>query len=103
MSTIKTKKGAVKSAFGFCPVCGNILLPKRRTQTLYCKICNKEYPMTEEMKQYKKVERNKASQKKKEKKQVLKTPIIEESEKKPSISEDERDAFEDLFEATNYD
>lgn len=103
MSTPKIKKKHDKSGFGFCQDCGNILLPKRRTQTLYCRICNKEYPMDEEYKQYKKVERKAASLKKKNKKQTLKTAIIEESHKKPSISEEDRAAFEDLFEASEYE
>ncbi|WP_457558262.1 hypothetical protein [Candidatus Harpocratesius sp.] len=102
MSTAKPKKKTIKSGFGFCPDCGNILLPKRRTNTLYCRICNKEYPMKDKMQQYKKVDRKGAAIKKKEKKQILKTAIVEETKKKPSISEEERAAFEDLFEA-DYD
>ncbi|MHA1520216.1 MAG: hypothetical protein ACTSRK_08540 [Promethearchaeota archaeon] len=100
MSSIKSKKKTTKQGFGFCKDCGNILLPKRRTKTLYCRICDKEYPMDEELNQYKKVDRKTASIKEKNKKQILKTAVIEETKKSPSISEDERAAFEDLFEAS---
>jgi len=56
--------------------------------------------MDEELNQYKKVDRKTASIKEKNKKQILKTAVIEETKKSPSISEDERAAFEDLFEAS---
>ncbi len=101
MSSTKSKKKPGKQGFGFCQDCGNILLPKRRTNTLYCRICDKDYPMDKGLNQYKKVERKTASIKEKNKKQILKTAIIEETKKGPSISEEERAAYEDLFEASD--
>ena len=59
--------------------------------------------MEEEFNQYKKVDRKTASLKEKNKKQILKTAIVEVSKKGPSISEEDRAAYEDLFEASEYE
>ena len=82
----------------FCENCGNILLPKKRTETLYCKVCDKTFPLKEK-KEYKSATLETAKKTKVKKKLALiSTAIIEESSKVPSISQDEREAFGELLE-----
>ena len=92
------------NSFGFCKECGNILLPKRKENVLYCKVCDKNFPLDdpETIGQYKKREKIN-SKRTRNKKRVLKTAIVEESAKKPSISADERDAYEEYFEPAEMD
>lgn len=85
----------------FCPECGNILLPKKRTKELFCRVCQKGFTLDEKIdkdkfEQYKKVKKNKS--KVDEKRRALKTAIIEKSEKSKSMTEDEREAFGELLE-----
>lgn len=85
----------------FCPQCGNILLPKKRSNELYCRVCQESFPIDakkdkEKIEQYKKVKKNK--HKLDEKRRALKTPVIEKSEKTKSMTEDEREAFGELLE-----
>jgi DNA-directed RNA polymerase subunit M/transcription elongation factor TFIIS len=85
----------------FCNECGNILLPQKAKNTLYCKVCDKSFAVkeSEELKEYKKATKKKMSQRKKNKQRALRTAIVLEETKKPAISRDEREALEDLFEA----
>ncbi len=85
----------------FCPDCGNILLPKKRTKELFCRVCQKSFPLdetkdNEKFEQYRKVKKNKA--KIDEKRRALKTAVIEKSEKSKSMTEDEREAYGELLE-----
>ncbi|RLI61807.1 MAG: hypothetical protein DRO88_12590 [Promethearchaeia archaeon] len=88
----------------FCPECGNILLPKKRSQELYCKVCNKSFPLKEikdkeKIKLYKSASQGKVKKSKVKEKLVRRTTVIvEETHKSPSISQDEREAFGELFE-----
>ena len=75
----------------FCPECESILLPKRNTNDLFCRVCNKTF----------KAEKGKADYKMKskiEKDRVRsKTAVVETRSRSQSISEEERRAFEDYF------
>ncbi len=85
----------------FCKTCGNILLPKKRQNLLFCKVCDKTFPLTEskKIKEYKSATLDTAKKTKVKKKLALiSTAIIEESRKAPSISQDEREAFGELLE-----
>lgn len=84
----------------FCEKCGNVLLPKKNKSVLFCKVCNKEISISdpkEDLTEYKRRNQNK---KKIETKKALKTAIIRENENKELITEEERDAYEDLFEVS---
>ncbi|UYP44058.1 hypothetical protein NEF87_000343 [Candidatus Lokiarchaeum ossiferum] len=89
--------------FRFCESCGSILLPKPRTQSLFCKTCNVDFQLNSEneLEPYKK--KGKVPPvKKKSHIQKTKTIIVEESDRKkrnPSITDEDREALEDLFEA----
>ncbi len=88
----------------FCKDCGNILLPKKRSDELYCKICDKSFPLKEKkdkekIKHYKSVSKDVIKKTKVKKKLALRTSvIIEDVRKVPSISQDEREAFGELLE-----
>ena len=88
----------------FCPDCSNILLPKKRTNELFCKICQKSFPLKEKkdkekIKHYKSASEDAVKKTKAKKKLALRSStIIEEIRKAPSISQDEREAFGELFE-----
>jgi DNA-directed RNA polymerase subunit M/transcription elongation factor TFIIS len=75
----------------FCPECESILLPKRNSNDLFCRVCNKTF----------KAEKGKADYKMKskiEKDRVRsKTAVVETRSRTQSISEEERRAFEDYF------
>ena len=88
----------------FCETCGNILLPKKRTETLYCKVCDKTFPLKEKkdkdkIKHYRSAVQDISKKTKVKKKLALiSTAIIEDVRKAPSISQDEREAFGELLE-----
>jgi len=92
------------SLMEFCEACGNILLPKKRTETLYCKVCDKTFPLKlrkdkEKIKHYKSGALDKTKNTKVKKKLALvSAAIIEDIRKAPSISQDEREAFGELLE-----
>ena len=98
----KKKKFMVDlSLMEFCEECGNILLPKKRKNLLYCKVCDKDFPLTEDkkIKEYKSATQDIVKKTKVKKKLTLiSTAIIENVRKTPSISQDERDAFGELLE-----
>ena len=75
----------------FCPDCESILLPKRNSKDLFCRVCNKTF----------KAEKGKADykmQSKIEKDRIrAKTAIVEERRRSKSISDEERRAYEDYF------
>ena len=81
----------------FCKKCSNILLPRKKTQDLYCRVCDKSFPMKKKNTIHK-PHINKQVQKKKsqqlERRRALRTAVITESQSKlKSISEAEREAF----------
>lgn len=87
----------------FCPECGNILLPKKGSTELFCRTCNKIIKVDvkkekEALEQYKRTKKSKG--KETEKKRALKTAVIEEPVKVKSMTEDEREAYGELFELT---
>jgi len=86
----------------FCVTCGNILLPKKRTETLYCKVCDKTFPLKKDkdkIKHYKSAVQDKFKKTKVKKKLALvSAAIIQDVRKTPSISQDEREAFGELLE-----
>lgn len=88
----------------FCNTCGNILLPKKRENLLYCKVCDKAFPLKEKkdkekIKLYKSAVQDKAKKTKLKKKLALiSAAIIQDVRKVPSISQDEREAFGELLE-----
>jgi len=88
----------------FCPDCANILLPKKRENQLFCKVCDKSFPLKakkdkEKIKHYKSVSKDVGKKSKVKKKLALRTSIIiEDVRKTPSISQDEREAFGELLE-----
>ncbi len=92
------------SLMEFCEACGNILLPKKRTETLYCKVCDKTFPLKEKkdkdkIKHYKSATKDSAKKTKVKKKLALiSTAIIQDVRKVPSMSQDEREAFGELLE-----
>ena len=88
----------------FCKDCGNILLPKKRSEFLYCKVCDKNFPLKEKkdkekIKLYKSATQDKVKKTKVKKKLALiSTAIIQDARKVPSMSQDEREAFGELLE-----
>ena len=101
MTSPKASPSSRPQNFGFCEECGSILLPKKGGETLFCRVCNKEYPIAnkEHLSNYKSSNRTVISQKERLKKQKAKTAIIDKDTRTPSISEDDRDAYEDYFES----
>ena len=85
----------------FCAECGNILLPKKKTNELFCRVCKTSIPIKGKEKgkleQYRKVTIAK-NNKRTEKKRALRTAIIVEQSTKKSMTEDEREAFGELLE-----
>lgn len=85
----------------FCKECGNILLPKKKTNELFCRICNKSFSVEDKEKSklehYKKAS-NKKNISKEEKKRALKTAIIEQTTRVKSMTEEDREAFGELLE-----
>jgi DNA-directed RNA polymerase subunit M/transcription elongation factor TFIIS len=82
----------------FCEECGNILLPLRKKNKLHCRVCDKDFSIgkeKEKLAQYKKVTKKVKKTHSRNRNKI----VIVDARKKPSISADERDAMEDLFEA----
>ena len=82
----------------FCKECGNMLLPKKKKNVLYCRVCEKDFPVGKaksKISDYKKLK--KSTQKKKEKERALRTTIVTVDDKQPSISKDEREAFREML------
>ncbi len=74
----------------FCPECEGLLIPKRNTTELFCRVCNKSFK-PEGQADYKmksKIEKDRVRSK---------TAIVETRVYSQSISEEERRAFEDYF------
>ena len=74
----------------FCPNCNNILIPKKGTDLLFCRACNVEFKLEskEEYQIIKKIKHNEAES----------APIVvNESEVRKKISEDDRKAYEEFF------
>ena len=75
----------------FCPQCEGLLLPKRNTDELFCRVCNKSFKPEKGQADYKmksKIEKDRVR---------AKTAIVERPAHSQSISEEERRAFEDYF------
>ena len=88
----------------FCKECGNMLLPKKKKNSLYCKVCDKEFAIgkeKEKLEEYKKTKKTNA--KKKLNARAMKTAIVTEDAASPAISEEERDAYEEYFEMSEMD
>ena len=85
----------------FCQHCQNILLPRRKQQDLFCKICDKSFPMKKATKPQSPYINRKVQQKRSqqlERTRALKTAVVTEATSKlKSISEDEREAFGELL------
>ncbi|QEE15921.1 hypothetical protein DSAG12_01748 [Promethearchaeum syntrophicum] len=78
-------------------------MPKKRSDELFCKICQKSFPLKEKkdkekIKHYKSASDVVKKTKAKKKLALKSSTIIEEIRKAPSISQDEREAFGELFE-----
>ena len=75
------------------------MLPKRKTKTLYCRVCDKSFPIEkdEEIQEYKRSTKKRTEESRRRKLESHKTVIIEEAIKKKSISAEERKAMEDFF------
>ena len=75
------------------------MLPKRKTKTLYCRVCDKSFPIEkdEEIQEYKRSTKKRTEESRRRKLESHKTVIIEEAIKKKSISAEERNAMEDFF------
>lgn len=80
----------------FCETCGNVLLPKRNKSVLFCKVCNKDYPL-ESKKELELYKRKQPNKKKTSAKNALKTAIVTDADRSRQISEEDREAYEDLF------
>ncbi|MBN2157474.1 MAG: hypothetical protein JW776_15620 [Candidatus Lokiarchaeota archaeon] len=74
----------------FCPDCESILLPKRNSNELYCRVCKKTFKVegNPDYKIKSKIEKDRVRSK---------TAIVEERKHSQAISEEERRAFEDYF------
>lgn len=85
----------------FCPICGNFLYPKKHSDEMFCRVCNKSFTLKElgesKSKESKKTVKERDFYKK-EKKRALKTMVITETKKEKSMTEEEREAFGELFE-----
>ena len=85
----------------FCEKCSNILLPRKKLGDLYCRVCDKSFPVKNSPKSHgahinKKVQKKKSQQL--ERRRALKTAVVTESRSKiKSISEDEREAYGELL------
>lgn len=78
----------------YCDRCGNILLPKKATGTLLCRICNTEIPMSESNRaQYKSC----VHKKRKKDAQKYKTAIVTAADHHHDILPEDREAYEDIF------
>jgi len=90
------------SPMQFCNECGNILLPKKRQNLLFCKVCDKTFPLKKDkdkIKHYKSATQDSAKKTKVKKKLALiSTAIIQDARKVPSMTQDEREAFGELLE-----
>lgn len=89
------KYGDQKNIMEFCPECDGILLPKKGSNELYCKVCDKSFKLDS---------KNKSNLKKEYliKTQVKnrvggKTAILEKKNLSKAISDEDRRAFEDFF------
>ena len=81
----------------FCETCGNVLLPKRNKKILYCKVCDKEINIGSSKEDLEEYKRRGPNKKKSDTKKALKTAIVADEDGNKIISEEERDAYEDLF------
>lgn len=81
----------------FCPKCDSVLLPKKSKNVLICRVCNQEFPL--ESKDKSKLSQYKVNKAKKLRdKSQFKTAVVEDSNKKNAISQEDREAYEDFFE-----
>ena len=94
------KTHMAKSRFQFCSVCDGLLLPKKHKKYLQCIVCGRKQDIRNEaiISSYGRNTSKTPNQELKEKISARKTVVIEDSPKKTvSITEDEREAMEDLF------
>ena len=76
----------------FCSQCEGLLIPKRNTDELYCRICDKSIKIKGKADYKMQKLTNNTHQKVRSK-----TAVIEQRTRSKSISEEERRAFEDYF------
>ena len=89
-----------KSRYQFCSSCGGLLLPKEHKKYLQCIVCGKkqEIPDQKVISVYSNKSLKTSEKEIKEKLRARKTAIVEDGpERTVSITEDEREAMEDLF------
>ncbi len=74
----------------FCQKCNNILIPIKGKKILYCRACDYEYKFKskEEYKIIKKIHHSESD---------LAPIVVEKSEIRKKISEDDRKAYEEFF------
>ena len=88
-------KKVITGKMKFCPDCDNILIPKNKK--LYCKACEKEFDLNPKTDPYNIVKKIKHDDKEA-------TPIIiKETLKEEKISDQDRKAYEDLFDLSEVD
>lgn len=96
MNVLKKKRNDKREGITvqFCPDCESILLPKRNSTDLFCRVCNKTFKAEKDKADYKM-----KSQIDRDSKNRIrsKTAVVETGRHTQSISEDERRAFEDYF------
>lgn len=84
----------------FCKNCSNILLPRKKLNDLYCRVCDKSFPVRKAIKSSSRIDR-KIQQKRSqqlERTRALKTAVVTETTSKlKSMTEDEREAFGELL------
>lgn len=79
----------------FCPECDNILIPKNKK--LYCKACEKEFELNPKTDEYKIVKTIRHDEKE------TAPIIIKETLREERISDQDRKAYEDLFDLSEAD
>lgn len=86
----------------YCRKCNGLLLPKKNKKVLYCRVCNEEQPIESDgtFKKYKGVKGSKTSKRFKDTR-ANRTAIIVDDKKDHSITEEDRETYEDYFEVDN--
>ncbi|MBD3351335.1 MAG: hypothetical protein GF364_07590 [Candidatus Lokiarchaeota archaeon] len=82
----------------FCPECDSILLPKKGSDELWCRICQKSF----KIKKKSSIKKDYRINHKMKHKISGKTAVFVKKEKAKAISSDDRRAFEDYFSSDGY-
>ena len=78
----------------FCPECDGILLPKKGSGELYCRVCEKTF---KSKKQKSRIKSEYRIKKKFANRQYSKTAVVENPQNRKKISPEDRRAYEDYF------